>query len=895
MLPFLFDRKLPNSHTRQIIMARIRNRFPKFSRLRRSFALPQLLTRALLYCCLGVLGLAIALGTSSVSARQVPPSPDIAQQAPEPSDFLQRGKQLYDEGLLSEAISAWQEAVTAFDSTENRADRALAWNYISLAYQDLGQWQEAEVAIANSLNLLDGALELSPREMAILAQALNARGSMQLNMGNAKAALESWQRSETSYSQAGELTGVVGSKINQSRALQAMGMYRRARTSLEQIRGSLESQPNSALKVSLLQSLGTTLEVSGDLEQAHEVLYRGLQIARQIGIDDDTSSLLFGLGNVLRDLQRNSTALNAYERAIELTSDPTLRTQILLNRFRLLLDMDRSQAIALLPKIWESLDGLPPSRSATYARVNFAESLMQDAREPDGSALTSDREIADLLAESVRQAEQLQDDPATAYTLVQLGRLYEDNQQWQEAQQLTERALEISQGDREEIINVRGSWQLGRILKNQGKTSEAIVAYRNATETLQTLRQDLIAISTDVQFDFRKQVEPIYRQLVSLLIQADDPSGENLQKARQAIENLRLAEFENFLREACLDAQSVKILDNLDPTAAIVYPIVLPDRLEVILSLPGQPLRNYTTQLPEDEVESILQQFYSSFNLTVSETELLGYAEQVYDWLIRPAEDDLERSNIQTLVFLPDGFMGNIPMGALYDGEKYLVEKYRVAVNQGLELKASRKLEEAGFSTLMVGLTEGRQGFADLPGVRSEIESIAREIPAKVFLDRDFTDKTLQKQVDARDFSLLHMATHGQFSSNPDETFLLTWDGQIGVNRLDEILQTRERRDRKPLELLVLSACQTAAGDDRATLGLAGIALRSGARSTLATLWSVKDESTAELMISFYRNLVRPGTTRAEALRQAQLSLLNGPNYKHPFFWSPFVLVGSWL
>ncbi|HBL10917.1 MAG TPA: hypothetical protein DD379_05835, partial [Cyanobacteria bacterium UBA11162] len=137
-------------------------------------------------------------------------------------------------------------------------------------------------------------------------------------------------------------------------------------------------------------------------------------------------------------------------------------------------------------------------------------------------------------------------------------------------------------------------------------------------------------------------------------------------------------------------------------------------------------------------------------------------------------------------------------------------------------------------------------------------------------------------------------ATHGQFSSNPEQTFILTWDEKIKVKEFEDLLRFREQGSANPIELLVLSACQTAAGDKRAALGLAGVAVRSGARSTLATLWSVKDQSTAQLMSEFYQELSK-GVRKAEALRTAQLNLLKQPKYEHPFYWAPFVLVGNWL
>ena len=145
---------------------------------------------------------------------------------------------------------------------------------------------------------------------------------------------------------------------------------------------------------------------------------------------------------------------------------------------------------------------------------------------------------------------------------------------------------------------------------------------------------------------------------------------------------------------------------------------------------------------------------------------------------------------------------------------------------------------------------------------------------------------------------LVHLATHGQFSSNPDETFIVTWNDQIKVKEFEDLLKVREETgNAQPIELLVMSACQTAVGDERAALGIAGVAVRSGARSTIATLWSVKDESTVALMDQFYQQLSQNSAsmTKAEALRQAQMSLIHSSNFNHPFYWSPFVLIGNWL
>ena len=217
-----------------------------------------------------------------------------------------------------------------------------------------------------------------------------------------------------------------------------------------------------------------------------------------------------------------------------------------------------------------------------------------------------------------------------------------------------------------------------------------------------------------------------------------------------------------------------------------------------------------------------------------------------------------------------------------------------MVLTPGLQLLQPQAIDRLQMKGLLAGLSQAREDFSALPNVVTEISQIKAEIPSQVLLDQTFTNQALKTGVDSTPSQLVHLATHGQFSSNADETFILTWDGRINVKQLDQLLRSRERR-LSPIELLVLSACQTATGDKRAALGMAGVAVRSGARSTLASLWSVNDLSTASLMIEFYRELGKPETTRAEALRRAQVTLLHQDGYTSPYYWAPFVLLGNWL
>lgn len=327
----------------------------------------------------------------------------------------------------------------------------------------------------------------------------------------------------------------------------------------------------------------------------------------------------------------------------------------------------------------------------------------------------------------------------------------------------------------------------------------------------------------------------------------------------------------------------------------MIYPIVLGDRLATIVSTPGQSLRYYTTPIPQAEVEETLRFLLASLHPAADSQERSRLSQQVYDWLVRPAETDQLLAHTKTLVFVPDGLLRSVPMAALYDGEKYLIEKYAVALSPGLQLMVAQQFDPNQIEALVGGISDARNGFSALPEVESEVQKISELVSASTLLNQQFTSGAIAQQIQNSSANIVHLATHGQFSSKREETFLLSWEGRINVNELSELLQDRQARQSKALDLLVLSACDTASGDDRAVLGLAGFAVRSGARSTIATLWPVKDTAAALLMTEFYEQLKQPGATKAQALQQAQVNLLSKTDFKDPFFWSAFVLVGSWM
>jgi CHAT domain-containing protein len=652
-------------------------------------------------------------------------------------------------------------------------------------------------------------------------------------------------------------------------------------------------------------------------------------------------------------------AADCYRRAAS-EGSPTITTQAQLNLLSLSIQTQQGAEIpALLPALQSQINRLPPSRTAVSAQLKLAQNLLclqaelsneklgqagnfaslsspilqscpvkQTAKNPnetpllkggrgDGNSLSekfnyargfqipSLPEIRQRVRLALHQAQILGDKQAEANALGYLAAVSQQMGKWEEAQQLTEQALQRLSAFATPELAYLWQWQLGRLYQLQEKSQSAIAAYTLAFQLLQSLRQDLVATNPDIQFTFRDSVEPVYRELVDLLLQPSpsplyqgEVSQDNLKKARDIIEALQLAELNNFFQEACLEGKPQQI-DKLDPKAAVIYSIILPERLAVILSVPGQPLGYYGTALTPSsgagEVDSTFDDLFATLNPFISSPNPLVPYQQFYDWLIRPAEAELAKNGIKTLVFVLDGVLRGVPVSALHDGQQYLIEKYNIALTPGLQLFNPRRLSLEKLRVLVGGLTEGRLGFSALPSVKQEVKDIAKIASTEVLLNGEFTRTQLETKIQSNAFPIVHLATHGQFSSLAEDTFLLTWDERINVKNLDQLLRERERFVRSPIELLILSACQTAVGDKRAALGLAGVAVRSGARSTVATLWSVQDESTADFMAQFYQVLNQPNISKADALRQAQLSLLHSPQYQHPFYWASFVLVGNWI
>ena len=828
----------------------------------------------------------------------------------------------YQAHQWEEAVKKWEEAASIYKKQGNSMAQARVNNNLALAYQKLGNWKQAESLLTDSFQLLpsDNADEQDALVLSILAQAYNNQGSIQLAKGKAQPALYSWQKAEKIYDRANKPKGVLQSQLNQAQALENLGFYHLACQKIAQTRQlskNLCQEPNSAeietlttqldelpttltsLELKAWQELADYLDLFGQSQQAQIILEK---VTDRVTTAQQKAELQLSLGKLAIRQNHTEKALEYLRAAESLSTDELTTVDSQLCQFRQLKRREAWQeAIALIPAIKSNLAQLPNSQWKLSAQLNFAYHAIQ-LREtiPSSASLaqtlppaaTFRRMYQDVYEQSLAMG----DKRSEAYALGSLGFEAMKQAQWKQAEELTEKALFLAQSLNAPEIAYRWQGQLGSILSNTGQRKEAIRSYTQSINTLESISGDL-AINRELQTSFQDIIDPIYREFVALLLEPNTQGiipQNNLTQARDVMESLQQAELINYLGQDCLDKTTTDI-QQLDPEAAVIYPILLPDKLAVILQLPQQQtLTYYSSPVSADVVAQMALESRRTLVIR-SRRKFFAPSQQLYNWLIRPAEMQLKAAGIKTLVFVPDGVLRNFPPQTMFDGKQFLIENYRVAVAPGLDLLKSSILKDQTIEALAAGIQSARQGFSPLYFVPNELASIQKRIPSKILLDQSFTEDTFGESLIESSFPVIHIATHAQFSSDINQTFLLTWDGKVTLRQLADLLQKGEFSRDRPLELLFLSACQTAVGDKRAALGLAGTAVQSGARSTIATLWPVNDESSAVLIQRFYEVLTQNNLSKGEALRQAQLSLLKDPRYRHPFYWGAYILVGNWL
>jgi CHAT domain-containing protein len=492
-------------------------------------------------------------------------------------------------------------------------------------------------------------------------------------------------------------------------------------------------------------------------------------------------------------------------------------------------------------------------------------------------------------------AQQLGDARRGSFALGHAGNLYRAHGRLAEAESLLRRALLLAADADDPAALYRWQWGLARVQRDRGRSAAALDGLRQAAATLRGLGPGAFEPSTGGDHAPSALLDELVDALLQRARETEEPAAREdvLREARDALESLAARELRDYFRDACLESQE-RVAGDTIPGALVVYPIALEDRLELLAGRAGR-LSQHVAAVGRAQLHAEVAALRRALERRAT-FAFRAHAERVHDWLIRPLEPLLAVGGVDTLVFVPRGALRTIPLAALRDPRtgRFLIERFPVAVTPGLTLTEPRPISRAQTSLLAAGLSSAQEDFPPLARVPDELASVARSFPGVRLLDADFSAEALEAQLGQRAFDIVHIASHGEFSAEPGRSFVLTHGGRLGMEQLAGIVGATRFRQR-PVELLALSACQTAAGDERAALGLAGVAVRAGARSALATLWSVHDDSAARLVEAFYAALRQPGVSRAAALQRAQLHLLRDTPYKHPAYWSPFLLINSWL
>lgn len=760
----------------------------------------------------------------------------------------------------------------------------------------LGVWWHVARTVATDVAY---ATEHSP------SQALTD-GLQAFQRGDIAGAATSWQQAVQGYTTLQQPQARSMALTHLARAYEALGHTDRAEVSLRTALTLAEDTGDRTQVALVLGHLGDLAIAAGEAAVAESLVHDALAQARELNNVSLTATLLHTQGNLLMRQQHWPDALAAYRASAQAAAQVQqwgITARALAHAARAAERDDQTlNATALLGEALAYLRRAPGSHE-TAAELLFIGRAYQRLAHASPDLVLQARAA---FQEAATLAQTLGDTRALSFAWGYLGRLYEEAQRYQEALALTRRAVLVAQQRHIPEALYRWQWQTGRLLRALGHRQAALAAYGRAVDTVETMHAALLRAQRGRHASFREGVGPLYLELADLLLQwaatleIQEPAAVQsqvagyLQQARATIERLKTVELRDYFGDACVAAARPHItaLDHVASDAAVIYPILLADRTELVVSLPAG-LKRFMIAVPGAQLERRARILRNALQARDPE-RYHQHAQRLYRWLLAPLEADLAVWPIQTLVFVPDGALRLIPFAVLHDGKQYLIEKYAVAITPSLTLTEPRPLSRDHIQALAAGLSSATAGFPALPHVQKELHALHRLYGGAVMLDQTFSPERLDTTLSQGRFGIVHIASHGRFASEATRSFLLTAQGKLTLTQLAQIVGRLRFRD-QPLELLTLSACETAQGDDRAALGLAGVAIQAGARSALATLWRVADEATAVLMQEFYQHLQMPGMSRAQALRQAQLRLLHHPQYAAPFFWAPFLLLNNWL
>ncbi len=720
------------------------------------------------------------------------------------------------------------------------------------------------------------------------------------------------------------------------------------------------------------EDLGLHLQQMGRYAEALPVLQEAVDVA---SAELQRSQSLIALANVQVEIGRRDLAQQAYQEAMRVSPQSTeVALSVALNRLTL---MHLSQITRLEESELQGIARQVQLLGDTETKARFLTQYVLQAKR-SGKVASAQLEV--MLQQALKISQSFEVKYLQVEILDQYAQLLEDARRDAELMRVSDQAiLLLQQIDAPELM-IAIEARRARVFARHQQTANAIQSYRVAVRYIEAIRQDIPVSYSQGRSSVREIIDPVYLGLADALLKDSEQAkhqeqSQLLYQVRDVIEQIKQNQLDEYLGNRCTTMSRIKSPNtmkaggalstsnslNLKVGTAVLYPIIFPDRLELLLET-STGIDRYRVDISAQKLNQDVAAFSSALR---SHQSFQTLSRRLHKVLLAPLEQSLAQAKIKTLVVVPDGVLRLLAFSALHDGRQYAIEKYAIAISPGLRIihqddqdtkgsvasslakqvllagvsepgkvverlpdelvdqllqtedlspaelrgKAAREralqsrnmtltpMQNLGASLISA---EDARAIADklkqilrLDGVNAEISSLKSLVNGKAILNHDFSSQNFSQQVRSGQFDIVHVASHGIFGSTADKTFILAHDDVITIDQFQSLLSSAQL-SKRPLDLLILSACETAEGDDRAPLGISGAALKAKAKSAMGSLWPVSDTAASQLMQSVYQHYVNQRTGKAEALRLAQIELMHQPAYTHPNFWAAFIVVGDW-
>ncbi len=777
---------------------------------------------------------------------------------------------------------------------------------IANEYYQQGKYSSAIAELEKSIPELSDDL--------LRGEAYNNLAAAYFQIGNTPVAIDNWNQALDLFEKIQSAEHITKATISLSQAYVNVGLSSLAIPRLTRAIALIEERPQLGYVLAIARGvLAKAYSQTGQLEKAVSqyqlslnlnkdplvminlsLAYKALAIQNQnlAVAARETAFNLSEASNLEKIAQKNyRLAFESAQKALKLADEQGLISQIdarvyfleFLNEKIPNLNASNSNSDLDAQKSQLTLDALALLDKVPNSSFK-AKRLIQIA------IVLSDAQALPILNRASIMADKISDRRSQSIALREIGQIYLQQKKYNQAEDFTLKgiiAAEVALASDNLFLLF---WQIGKIHAAKGEKTDAMKSYNSALWNLQSNRDHFTVGKSNLFFQLRKKVNPFLREYAGLLL-SGEPTQKELQKAIETISLLKISELQIFFNDPCFEnivevvTAQVKISSSLASKELEIYSLILDKRTYLIVKKPDNSFQVYTVALDSQKLSKEILLFLKNLK-NRSHQNYVFSSQSLYKLLIAPLERDLKEIDPDFLVFVHDGILRNIPMEVLLDDRKFLVEKYPIIYQTGLNLTETSKIKNR--EALIFGLSEKVRNFSALPFVRQEVALVEKIIGGKTFVDRDFTGTQLARNIEKEEYSVLHIATHGVFGGSAENSFLLAIDEKINLKQFNNILLNSSNN----IQLLTLSACSTLPTSEQATLGFGGVALRNGVKNVLGTLWAINDEKAIDFIKDFYEKAYTEKLSLAEAKRQVQIEFISQD--LHPFFWGSNILVTSY-